>query len=157
MAKEGWVRGRRGQRSKQVVDEDRGGRDNKQSPPIQLRRPGPSAVGTAPVGRRGSSRRPVSDSGSGGRQLPSVWTRGGRVVKKERAALPPPDPLRTLWLFDRQTSSVETLFFDISGVVRAPASPFLAQNGFEGNVMREGLLGCRPRDPPHCKNKSLNT
>lgn len=88
--------GRRGQRSKQVVDEDRGGRDNKQSPSIQLRRPGPSAAGTAPVGRRGSSRRPVSDSGSGGRQLPSVWTRGGRVVKKERAALPPPDPLRTL-------------------------------------------------------------
>lgn len=85
MAKEGWVRGRRGQRSKQVVDEDRGGRDNK-----------PSAAGTAPVGRRDSSRRPVSDSGSGGRQLPSVWTRGGRVVKKERAALPPPDPLRTL-------------------------------------------------------------
>lgn len=151
---EGALEGVRGQ-SKLLRVEPRGCH-KRLSPPLQLRHPGASVAGNCLS--RSSSRRPVSDGGSGRRQLPPVWTCRTATSSKRAHGFTPPGPFCTrlhtwfhLRLSEGRTSRRETLwYFCRCAITRFPLHP----NGFEGNVMSEGLLGCRPREPPYCKNKS---
>lgn len=104
--------------------------------------------------------------GAADTQMVSVMFRGCKsawgLVVKENMPLPSGEIISHMllilvrvWLFNCQLSSEET-FFDFSlAIYIACMLPSCLESLM--NVMREVLSVCQPWDPPHCKNKSLNS